>query len=545
MCMYRKHVYLSLLVLLLLLNISFAATRTWDNGGGDQLWTNTVNWSQNLTPTIADNANIRLLQCAVINAPMAATAFQILIGGESPSDTSYVTMNGGTLNVGEWLQVGYNLNTRGTGVFNMNGGTITTGVTTAANGNLWVGSKLPGTASTLNMTNGTINVAGTLGISEYTGVTGILYLDGGTITTANFRMNNAGGTAGLLDITGTGKLIIDGDVRTLINTYIGNGWITAYGGTQAVSVSYNTPHAGKTTVTAPPQYSLLGKIMCGYQGWFNCPNDGTTRGWIHWGSGGIFTPTACKVDMWPDMTEMAAGEKFLASAFNDGTDHYVFSSHNYDTVLRHFEWMQTYGIDGVYLQRFVVEVTPGSAPFNHRNDVLAYCKEGANLYGRKYAIMYDLNGLAAGGTSKAINDWKYLVDNSKVPDVPSDDPAYMFHNGQRVVAVYGIGYTGKAYTHLEVKNLVNFLKNDPVYGGNIVVIGCYKDWRINTDPDVQATLLLADIIMPWHIPTPAALITGQPQREFLIRPGATLTVRFICLLCSRGLAGTIRSRAIH
>ena len=64
--------------------------------------------------------------------------------------------------------------------------------------------------------------------------------------------------------------------------------------------------------------------------------------------------------MWPDMTEMSEGEKFPASAFNDGNDHYVFSPYKRETVLRHFQWMQQYGIDGVYLQRFATEVTPGS-----------------------------------------------------------------------------------------------------------------------------------------------------------------------------------------
>jgi hypothetical protein len=246
---------LVLLLLLCVVNISYAATtRTWDNGNSNQLWTDTVNWSQNLTPTIADIASIRLnglSQGAIINNPMAATAFQILIGGDDPNAAAaYVSMNGGTLDVGEWLMVGYNLLTRGTGIFNMNGGTVTTGVTTALNGQMWVGSKLAGTASTLNMTNGSINVSDILGISEYSGVAGIMNLSGGTITAAGFRMNYAGGTAGKLDITGTGKLIITGNIDSTIATYITNTWITASAG-GTIQHDYNITNPGKTTVWVP------------------------------------------------------------------------------------------------------------------------------------------------------------------------------------------------------------------------------------------------------------------------------------------------------
>src|SRR3954464_650030 len=28
--------------------------------------------------------------------------------------------------------------------------------------------------------------------------------------------------------------------------------------------------------------TLTGKVMCGYQGWFNCDGDGAGRGWAHW-----------------------------------------------------------------------------------------------------------------------------------------------------------------------------------------------------------------------------------------------------------------------
>ena len=48
--------------------------------------------------------------------------------------------------------------------------------------------------------------------------------------------------------------------------------------------------------------TLDGKVLCGYQGWFNTPGDGTDFGFTHWGQGldrpggGRFT-----VDMWPDV----------------------------------------------------------------------------------------------------------------------------------------------------------------------------------------------------------------------------------------------------
>ena len=87
-------------------------------------------------------------------------------------------------------------------------------------------------------------------------------------------------------------------------------------------------------------------------------------------------------------------------------------------------------------------------PFNHRNDVLSYCKDGANLYGRKYAIMYDLSGLAAGETQKVIDDWKWLIDNGRVSQNPAYDPAYIFYKSKPVVAVYGVALAVRRTTHI-------------------------------------------------------------------------------------------------
>ena len=248
-----------------------------------------------------------------------------------------------------------------------------------------------------------------------------------------------------------------------------------------------------TTTAVDSNHSLIGKIMCGYQGWFNTPTDGAGRGWVHWGSGS-FTPTTCTVDMWPDMNEMGADEKFLASAFYDGNDYYVFSPYKRNTVLRHFQWMQQYGIDGVYLQRFATEVTPGSAAFYHRNAVLSHCRDGANMYDRKYAVMYDLSGLNAGETSKVIDDWKYLVDTMHIGKDPNDH-GYMFHNGKPVVSLWGFGFE-RAYEGQESYDLMNFFKNDPVYGGCTIMLGVDNDWRTSIE---QRTLLLVDIISPWTV----------------------------------------------
>ena len=96
--------------------------------------------------------------------------------------------------------------------------------------------------------------------------------------------------------------------------------------------------------------------MCGYQGWFTTPGDGSDRGWRHYSSKGQFKPGSCNIDLWPDMSELDEDEKYPTSfQHKDGRPAAVFSSYQRKTVLRHFRWMEQYGIDGVFVQRFAVE----------------------------------------------------------------------------------------------------------------------------------------------------------------------------------------------
>jgi hypothetical protein len=259
------------------------------------------------------------------------------------------------------------------------------------------------------------------------------------------------------------------------------------------------PYTGPTT-RGVDRSTLTGKVMCGYQGWFTAPGDGAGRGWFHWGRGDM-RPGSVTVDLWPDVRELDADER-VDTAFRhaDGSVAQVFSSFNRKTVLRHMRWMRDYGIDGSFVQRFAGE-TMHPAGLRQSTTVLGYCREGSNLYGRTYAVMYDLSGLGAGQMERVKEDWRLLFERMKI----TKDPAYLHHKGKPVVAVWGVGFSdNRKYTVAECRSLVEFLKNDPQVGGCTVMLGVPTYWRtLNrdslADPALHEVIALADIVSPWMV----------------------------------------------
>jgi hypothetical protein len=249
--------------------------------------------------------------------------------------------------------------------------------------------------------------------------------------------------------------------------------------------------------------TLAGKVLCGYQGWFTTPGDGSGRGWRHYSNRGRFEPGSCGIDLWPDVSDLDQDEKYATSfRHRDGRVAAVFSSHERKSVLRHFQWLQQYGIDGVFVQRFGIE-TIHAADLAHCNTVLAHCREGANGHGRSYA-MYDLSLLPAGGLRHVIEDWKRLVDRMRLGKDPRDR-AYLHHRGRPLVAVWGIGFNdGRQYTLAECERLVDFLRNDPRYGGFAVLVGVPTGWRTLDsdsvkDPVLHRIIAKANIVCPWTV----------------------------------------------
>jgi hypothetical protein len=243
--------------------------------------------------------------------------------------------------------------------------------------------------------------------------------------------------------------------------------------------------------------TLTGKVMTGYQGWFNCEGDGAGLGWTHWAhnKGKLPGPGNVHVDLWPDVSELSASERFPTGfKLADGRRAEVFSSFNRETVLRHFRWMREYGIDGAFVQRFANGLK-NDVMRHHKDVVLANCREGANREGRAYALMYDLSGLPSGGVARVIEDWRILRKQMRL----GDDPAYLRHRGKPLVAVWGVGFNDdRKYSLTECRALVEFLKAD----GCSVMLGVPTSWRelkrdATPDPALHDVLKLADVISPW------------------------------------------------
>lgn len=255
-----------------------------------------------------------------------------------------------------------------------------------------------------------------------------------------------------------------------------------------------------TSVKGVDASTLKGKVMSGYQGWHAAQGDGLGRGWYHWQGRNGFKPGSTNVDLWPDVSELGADERY-ATAFTlaNGKPAEVYSAFNEKTVLRHFQWMQDYGLDGVFVQRFAGEVfnPPGLRQFT---TVLGHCREGANKYGRTYAVMYDLSGMREGQMDKVKDDWKLLIEKMQI----TNDPAYQRHNGKPVVAVWGFGFSdGRKYTLKEGIELVDFLKSKA--GGDCtVMLGVPTYWRTLErdavkDKALHDLIQKADIVSPWTV----------------------------------------------
>jgi hypothetical protein len=258
-----------------------------------------------------------------------------------------------------------------------------------------------------------------------------------------------------------------------------------------------------TCLTSTAADGLAGKVMCGYQGWFRVEGDGSNNGWHHYAPGQSFKPGHATIDLWPDVRELPEPDQFPTDFRHpDGSVARVFSSVRPSTVRVHFDWMRTYGIDGIFLQRFAVSAR--DPKFRVPMDgVMDAVRKAARETGRQWVLMYDLSGLRPGRIREVAEDWQRL-QASPTSAIAGDDPSYLQHRNRPLVALWGLGFNDRPAMLDEWRWLIDFFKSDARPGGCSVMLGVPAYWRTLDrdaipDPALHELIKQADVLSPWTV----------------------------------------------
>jgi hypothetical protein len=246
--------------------------------------------------------------------------------------------------------------------------------------------------------------------------------------------------------------------------------------------------------------TLEGKVLCGYQGWFRTPTDQAKQGWFHWSRDREkLTPETACFEMWPDVSEYPPIALTQAGdyKFADGTPAKLFTSVHPGVVDKHFEWMEDYGLDGVFVQRFLGGLD-GDFGSSREALVLAYARNSANRHGRIFAVEYDMSGTPPDRALEVMKaDWKYLVDKMKI----TKDPRYLHHKGKPVLAIFGF-FTDRM-DGKEANAIIDYFE-----GQGVALVGAGQWWwRKETDPEWTRAFRRFTAYSPWDVGN-----TGSTER---------------------------------
>lgn len=247
--------------------------------------------------------------------------------------------------------------------------------------------------------------------------------------------------------------------------------------------------------------SMENKIMAGYQGWFCTPGDNPNdkQGWSHLFNANLTRPG---FDTWPDMSEYSADEKAAVPGFThpDGSQAYLYSAQNQKTVLRHFQWMKQYGIDGVWLSEFCDHFAGGRQQRDTTGllTIMRNVRNAATSTGRTWAFMWDMSGFGR-NTPKSyvyniiVNQWKKMVDEGI-----TTDPRYMHHNGKPVLLLWGFFPERPASQPEYMNPVIDFLQAQGKYQATLVG-GVDPTWRARGTTEFQAMLMRMPGLQPWSV----------------------------------------------
>ncbi len=225
---------------------------TWDpaaNPSGNGLWNESANWTGGVGPSNVTEVRFNVPDAIPCTVTHAAFAKVMRIGLGGPGGTLIIT-NGGSLacsSANDWNSIGMN----NTGLL-----VVEDGGSASFGNHLWIGFE-PTADGTLIMNGGTVSVGQMFGLG-WNGGKGTAQINGGTLNLSQLSPTDSIKGESVLNVAGTGKVVINGDQQASVVNYISAGKITANGGPN-VFYSYD-PVANKTTISAvllpAPQQSI-------------------------------------------------------------------------------------------------------------------------------------------------------------------------------------------------------------------------------------------------------------------------------------------------
>jgi hypothetical protein len=263
--------------------------------------------------------------------------------------------------------------------------------------------------------------------------------------------------------------------------------------TAAATAAASVPTIWSSSASAAsPAGDVVGKITVGYQGWFACIGDGAPiNGWWHWSNnwGQPPSPSNNNIKAWPDMTEYTKVYQTAYSNLNNGQPATLFSSYDQQTVNTHFLWMQQNNLDTAALQRF----NPNSSEGPTRDAMAGKVRTGAETYGRKFYIMYDVTGWT-NMQSEIKTDW-----TSKM-SAHTASSAYARQNGKPVVGIWGFGFNdaNHPWDPATCLDVIQWFQGQGCY----VMGGVPREWRTGTGGSRSGfigTYHAFNMISPWMV----------------------------------------------
>jgi hypothetical protein len=254
--------------------------------------------------------------------------------------------------------------------------------------------------------------------------------------------------------------------------------------------------------------TLHKKVICGYQGWFQCPGDGGGQ-WEHWSRDWSRPPSTNALqdltfEMWPDVSEYSRTYPVPGFSHPDGRSAALFSSMDQSTVDKHFDWMLEYGIDGIAFQRFVTQLPPNNVQ-SWKSNVLAHVRAAANRTGRVFCLEYDMSGANPRTLfSQLTNDWVELVTCQKLVE----DPRYLHHDGRPVLLIFGL-YPERFQDNAALpQRVIDWFKTNSVCPVTLIGSGMWN-WRTAAAGEWAKLYRSFHGYCPWNTGNRAAEGTNQ------------------------------------